>query len=514
MFGADADEAMRELRARGMDPASMAAAAGLPADAQSLGHVLAQVQRMLAASGDGPVNWDVAHDVARQAAVAEGDPSLTRTQVRATTEALSVAELWLDAATDLPPSGGGSRAWSRSEWVEHTLPTWRTLAEPVAGSLADALASALSSQLGDAFGTDGADGAAGLGLPPGLGMPAGFALPGGTGDALGGAGGIDPAQLLRQLGSAVFGMQVGQAAGTLSREAFGATDIGLPLLREPATVLLPTNVAAFADGLDAPLEEVRLFLALREAAHARLFTHVTWLRGHLLGIVDAYARGITIDVESLEEAVRSIDPTDPEALQAALSGGVFSPHTTSEQQAALGRLETALALVEGWVDEVVAAAALPHLPHAVALREMIRRRRAAGGPAEQTFASLVGLELRPRRSRDAAALWAQITRAGGTSARDAVWDHPDLLPTAEDLDDPTGYAARRSESEDAHADVDRALEEIFGRSDDAAAAAAPGAAPSPAADENAGGESAGDGSVGDESAGDDAADGDPSDEKA
>ncbi len=448
MFGADADEAMRELRARGLDPAAMAAAAGLPADAASLGHVLAQVQRLLAASGDGPVNWDVAHDVARQAAAMEGDPSLTRTQVRAVTEALSVAELWLDAATDLPPAGGGAQAWSRSEWVEHTLPTWRTLAEPVAGSLADALADAVGSQLADGFGPDAAQGLAGLGLPGGM----------------GGAGGIDPTQLLRQLGSAVFGMQVGQAAGTLSREAFGATDIGLPLLREPATVLLPTNVAEFADGLDAPLEEVRLFLALREAAHARLFTHVTWLRGHLLGIVGAYARGITIDVESLEEAVRSIDPTDPAALQAALSGGVFAPHTTPEQVAALERLETALALVEGWVDEVTAAAALPHLPHAVALREMIRRRRAAGGPAEQTFATLVGLELRPRRSRDAAALWAQIARDGGTSARDAVWDHPDLLPTAEDLDDPTGYAARRSQSEDSHADVDRALDEILGRS--------------------------------------------------
>ncbi len=168
MFGADADEAMRELRARGMDPAAMAAAAGLPADPASLGHVLAQVQRLLAASGDGPVNWDVAHDVARQAAAMEGDPSLTRSQVRAVTEALSVAELWLDAATDLPPAGGGAKAWSRSEWVEHTLPTWRTLAEPVAGSLAEALATAIGSQLTDGLGDDGGGGA---GLPGGLGLP-------------------------------------------------------------------------------------------------------------------------------------------------------------------------------------------------------------------------------------------------------------------------------------------------------------------------------------------------------
>lgn len=437
MFGADADEAMRELRERGMDPAAMAAAAGLPDDPQMLSVVLAQVQRMLAANGEGPVNWDVAHDVARQAAVAEGDPSLTAHEVRTAKEALSVADLWLDVATDLPPAGGIAQAWSRSEWVEHTLPAWRALAEPIAGSLSTALVSALAGQLPES--------------------PA-------DQDASGGTAAIDPAQLMRQLGSAVFGMQVGQAAGTLSREVFGATDIGLPLLREPTTVLVPTNVTAFAEGLDAPVEEVRLFLAVREAAHARLFTHVAWLRGHLLGIVEAYARGITIDVDSLEEAVRAIDPSDPAALQSALSCGVFAPQATPDQLANLLRLETALALVEGWVEEVTAVATLPHLPHAVPLREMIRRRRAAGGPAEQTFATLVGLELRPRRSRDAAALWAEIARTGDAGARDAVWGHPDLLPTPQDLDDPTGYTVRRAAAAIESADLDRALADIFGDS--------------------------------------------------
>jgi putative hydrolase len=437
MFGPDADEALAQMRAQGLDPAEMARASGLPDDPAVLDQVVAQVRRMLSATGDGPVNWDVAHDVARQAAVAGGDPVLSPAQARQATEALGVAELWLDAATELPPAGGRTRALSRSEWVEQTLPTWRALTEPIATSLSTALATTLADQLPE-----------GAALPPGL-----------------GGGGVDPAAMMRQLGALVFGAQVGQAAGSLSREVFGLTDVGLPLVADPATALVPGNVADFAEGLDVPLEEVRLFLALREAAHARLFTHVTWLRGHLLAAVDAYARGITVDVESLEESVRAIDPTDPSALQGALSSGVFAPQTTPEQRAVLARLETALALVEGWVDEITATAALPHLPHAVALREMIRRRRAAGGPAEQTFATLVGLELRPRRSRDAAALWARIAREQGTGARDAVWDHPDLLPTAEDLDDPAGYAARRTAAEGEHADLDRALAEILGEDD-------------------------------------------------
>jgi putative hydrolase len=451
MLGADADEALRELRSRGFDPQALAAAGGPAADPQLFQHVLAQVQRLLATPTDGPVNTDVSHDVARQVAVAEGDPTVTGAQLRDVTQALSVAELWLDVVTDLPPAGGRGHAWSRSEWVEETLPAWNALVAPVAASVADALATVLRDQIGDQLGVDEAPQAVGFSLP---------GLPGG------GIGG-DPAALMRRLGSAVFGMQVGQAAGTLSREVFGATDVGLPLLERPATVLLPTNVAAFSEGLDAPADEVRLFLALREAAHARLFTHVAWLRGHLLGLVDAYARGITIDLDALESQLADVDPTDTAALQRALSGGVFGLQNTPEQQATLLRLETTLALVEGWVDEVTATAALPHLPHAVPLREMLRRRRAAGGPAEHTFASLVGLELRPRRSRDAAALWALITTQSGPAGRDGVWDHPDLLPDATDLDDPAGYRARREAARADEADVDKALEEIFRTADDA-----------------------------------------------
>src|SRR5690606_33994490 len=450
MLGPDADEALRELRARGLDPQSLAA--GGAADPQLFQHVLAQVQRLLSTPSDGPVNTDVSHDVARQVAVAEGDPSVTAAQQRAATDALSVAELWLDAVTDLPPSGGKSHAWSRSEWVEHTLPAWNELVAPVAASVADALATVLRDQLPEGLGDDAS-------ALPGV----GFTLPGQVPGLPVGALGLpvgDPAALMQRLGAAVFGMQVGQAAGTLSREVFGATDVGLPLLDQPGTVLLPTNVEAFAEGLDAPADEVRLFLALREAAHARLFTHVSWLRGHLRSLVDAYARGITIDLSALESQLSDVDLTDTDALQRALSGGVFGLQNTPEQQATLLRLETTLALVEGWVDEVTATAALPHLPHAVPLREMLRRRRAAGGPAEHTFASLVGLELRPRRSRDAAALGARIAAQAGSAARDGVWDHPDLLPDATDLADPAGYEGRRAATRAEEADVDRALDEI------------------------------------------------------
>jgi putative hydrolase len=175
--------------------------------------------------------------------------------------------------------------------------------------------------------------------------------------------------------------------------------------------------------------------------------------------VEEYARGITIDVDALEEAVRSVDPSDPDALQEALSSGLFEPQATPQQRAALERLETALALVEGWIDEVVDTAAAATLPHREALRETVRRRRAAGGPAEHIFASLVGLELRPRRLREAAAVWAALTAERGTSGRDALWAHPDLAPTSESFADPTGFAKGGTQAE--ASGLDEAIAELL-----------------------------------------------------
>ena len=139
---------------------------------------------------------------------------------------------------------------------------------------------------------------------------------------------------------------------------------------------------------------------------------------------------------------RGIDPTNVESLQEALNGGIFEPENTPDQRVALDRLETTLALAEGWVDDVVGQATAERMPNATALRETMRRRRATGGPAEETFAALVGLELRPRRLRDAATLWGALRAAEGAAARDAVWEHPDLVPTAADLDDPLAFAER------------------------------------------------------------------------
>jgi putative hydrolase len=240
----------------------------------------------------------------------------------------------------------------------------------------------------------------------------------------------------------MFGVQVGQAVGALAGSLVSGTDVGLPLVPGHAVALLPANIATFAEGLEVDLAEVRLYLAVREAARVRLFAEVAWLGPQLVAAVQAYARDISIDTEGIESALQSVDPSDPEAMQSALSDSLFAPEPSPAQRAALTQLETYLALVEGWVAVLADRATSKHLPHPAALDEAVRRQRASAGPAGQVFSQLVGLELHPRRLRDAANLWAALEARGGATARDSAWAHPDVAPTAADLDDPLGYVDR------------------------------------------------------------------------
>jgi putative hydrolase len=409
---------------------------GGPGGPGQFADALRQFADMLSYSG-GPVNWELARNIARHQISAAGDPSVLENERAAVTEAVRLADLWLDSVTTFPSGIRKIEAWSKAEWLEATFPVWSALCEPIAVKGVDAMGSMLDpSQLG---GLGGPDMPGMPGLPPEM-----QGAMGGLGGALGGLTGM-----FRQLGGAMIGGQTGAAVGELAGEMATSTDIGLPLGPEGTAALLPSGVAAFGAGLSVDPGEVRLFLALREAAHQRLFAHVPWLRQHLLGAVEAYASGITVDMNRLRDAMPDIDMSDPSALRDALQGqALFRPEDTPAQKLALARLETALALVEGWVATVVAAAADNRLTHAVALAEAIRRRRASGGPAERTFATLVGLELRPRMLREAAELWAGLGAVRGIEGRDALWDHPDLLPTADDLADPDAFVRGQDELSD------------------------------------------------------------------
>ncbi|MDO4241840.1 MAG: zinc-dependent metalloprotease [Microbacteriaceae bacterium] len=416
-----------------------------------------------AAEGDGAqseksqIDWKAAREAALAAvkAAPQADTELAEQIGRASEQALTLASLWLDEATTMGPSADPLRTLSRVAWVQETIDTWIEIASPVAESMADASSDALQEQ-----------------------------LPEELRDML---GGITAA--ISKIGGALFANHLGTAIGQLSCEIFSGGDVGIPLFSGPGKgggALLPVNIAKFAGELDQKVSDVVLYLTVRELAHARLFKHAKWLRAHLIGAICDYSRGVEISVSHLDGLDGDIDMQDAEKLQEMLRDGSLIPPKTELQEQANARLENLLALIEGWVD-VVTGIATKNMPAAGALAEMIRRRRATGGPAERVFGTLVGLELRPRKLREAAALFALVEEAGGQAARDSLWEHPDLLPTLEEVERPAlllerlGLAGQReNELED---DIDKGLARLlageFDSVDDSAADADGGDAGEP-----------------------------------
>ncbi|PJM73684.1 hydrolase [Bifidobacterium primatium] len=366
---------------------------------------------------EGPINVKLAQSIALNKTRDAGAASTVSAEDGAAARAsLSEANLWLDTVTEFDPVKGQADVLTRAEWVERTLPSWASFAGPVAESMNDALASVLSERLGGSLGGEVSGMFAG---------PVPIPIP----DDL-----KDPAMLMKLLGNTSFAMQLGSAAGDLSSEVHGSFDQGIALLKNPAGALIPENINAYAKELEIDKGEVMGFLALHEVAHARLYAGVPWLMPRFEALIGKYARGISIDLDAMEEQLREAEMMNPESIAGAVNLNKVGINDSPEQREALSSLETLLALVEGWVDCVVWRAGMAHLPHIEQLREMMRRERAVGGPAERTFESLLGLKLRPKRLREAADLWEAITVAEGPQERDGRWGHPDLLPTLADGD--------------------------------------------------------------------------------
>ena len=335
------------------------------------------------------------------------------------TEALAIANTWLDEATVFPANSQSAQvAWSRRDWMDASLSGWQKLLEP----LADGMAGALTNILNE---SPMADGPAMASITP----------------------------IMRAFMGSLIATQLGQSIGQLATTLTGANDVAIPLV-SGGPRLIPQNINLWAEGLEIPMDEVRIFLAIREAAASRLFTHTPWLSQYIQDAITAYGKGIRIDIDSIQEQAQramdsgELDMNNPDSISIAINAGLFKPEQSATQEAALHKLEMALALIEGWIDHVTTKAVGGRLPSYVALSESLRRRRATKSPTQQLFAMLLGLEVSPRKMRECATFWFDVESELDLAGRDHRWEDPALLPTANDLTDVTKFLTSTSVPDD------------------------------------------------------------------
>lgn len=368
---------------------------------------------------------NIVRDTAKKFVTAKGSAPIGANDVAKIEEAFSIAELWLNEATFFPQSTAqGNPALARTDWVDTTLSGWQISVEPLAIGLASAISELLNNATGD---TDQSEVEGAMQIPVGM-----------------------IATLLRSFIGSLIATQLGQSIGGLAANVTGTHDVGLPLVEPACPSLVPQNIEEWGQDLNIPMDEVRIFHALRESALARLFAHNPWLVSYIRTAISDYGKGIHIDIDAIQRQAQDVfdaasqdgkefDPTNPESFNIALNEGIFTPEETPAQRAALAKLETVLALIDGWSEEVVSLAAGDRLPNLVALQETLRRRRATSAPAQQLFATMFGLQVSPKLAREATVFWKAVREVKDIEARDRIWSG--ILPTSDDLLTPQSYLA-------------------------------------------------------------------------
>jgi putative hydrolase len=421
-----------------------------PGDNNDMAAMFENMGRMLRNLGknSGSVDWDSAKDAIKR--TIKNDLAVTDRDEQSMKIATELADLWLNDATAFPQSDWAYRLLTKQQWIDESFESWKKIVEPVAEGVSGAMTGLLP---------DGKDGGS-LEIPEEFisGLPdevannlretlASTDFAALTGPLM---------AMAKSMGATMFGNQFGEALGNMASEVLSTSDIGIPLTDNIPSGYVAGNVNEFSSALNLDESDVRIYIALRERAHTRLFANTPWLSSQVLAAITAYAKGVKIDTTRIQDVIAGLDPSNPSEIGAAITPDLFEPVLTAEQKQAHERLEQLLALIEGWVSMVVTVAINNRLASATSLDETFRRRRASGGPAEKLFAGLIGLELRPKRMREATDLWRNLTELKGQVERDDIWQHPDLLPSIDDLADVDGYLS--SQSIDLMTELNRIIE--------------------------------------------------------
>lgn len=256
-----------------------------------------------------------------------------------------------------------------------------------------------------------------------------------------GAAGSGPLDaVLKQLGPALLGMQMGAMVGMMSEGVLGLFDAGLPTAEPSGTVLLVANIEAFATESDLDPRQVRLWSALHEAAHGALAGRA-WVRPYLVELFRDLADSVEPDTGAMAGWQEEL--ADPAKLEARLSqgGGFAGLFGGPLQDDHLDDIRRLLTVLDGYGSYLVERASAGLLPDLASIREAMSSHHRNRG-AQAMVSGLLRLEPTAGTHGPAAAFCAEVADRWGEAAVHRVWERPDSLPATGELSDATGWAAR------------------------------------------------------------------------
>jgi len=384
---------------------------------------LSQVMRILQSTG--PINWEVARQVAEQVAL-EGRPDPTvasgdRTQLEELAHAaqtLVVGETGLTATFATALSAVGPKGWVDLHLVA---------LKPVLEAMATTLGAAMQQGDDDPDDPDDFSPMAGLEGTPFAGL----------------AGLADMGNMMSMLAPALLGVQAGSMIGYLAQHALGRYDLPLPTSDAPSLCFVVANIDTFESEWSLPRDDLRFYVALHETVHAATRS-VRWVRERLVDLATKYVSSYEIDPSAFEAEFGMIDPQDPESLQRLTEspervlGAMQSPRQVAPRE----ELQRLTSVMEGYADHVMGRIGRRLIPTFDQIHEAMQRHRVERGEAERFIEGLLGLKLERAHYERGAAFVDGVVERAALEGLNRLWDSPAMLPTPNELDAPGLWLAR------------------------------------------------------------------------
>jgi putative hydrolase len=260
-------------------------------------------------------------------------------------------------------------------------------------------------------------------------------------DETGGLGAL-LSQFAVTLGPVLLGMQFGSAAGHLARRAFGQYALPLPWPESSSLLLVPGNVSRFADDWSLPLQEVQLWVCVRELTMHAVLTRPAVRSSLQTLLLDASAHAAAAQQSLVERLGDGLG--DPNALENAMSDpeALLADLISPEQRNISNALTAVTTAIGAYVDQVHSNIATGLTSSPAALREAWYRYRVENGKGEQAFVGLFGLDMGQVEVDRGAAFISGVIERAGEDALSRLWTDELDLPTPAEVDAPGLWLAR------------------------------------------------------------------------
>jgi putative hydrolase len=362
-----------------------------------------EIQRLLAA-GDGPINLEIARQVAIAVAT-QGAPDLPSPGAgRVFGQSVAAAEVLLAGYTRLPlVEPTQTAALTRTEWISSTLKSWQWLLENLAKHLSAQFATVQEDDRPEAAGITAA---------------------------------------LGQVTPLLLGIQAGTVLGHLAGEVLGHYDLPVPQ-DESRLTFVDLNVEAVARDYSLPVDELRKWLGVRDAARHLTVLSVSWISPYFHSLITDLIEATEIDVGDIERKLIELQSKGMEGLQSGVGVEDVLPIVPSERHSrSLARLRAFISLLHGYAQHAAAAVGDEIVSNRALIEEGIARRDAAPSEGRALLQAVLGFDVDRSLQAAGATFCAAVVKLHGIASLNRVWEAPDNLPTVAEIKDPFTWMER------------------------------------------------------------------------